>query len=453
MKRRMYWGICGVSTAVLTLFFALSCYLSWDAVCRNEEILGWLLLTWLALEVMVFSFAGWLCDYIFRPLNELDPQRLSQYRGDPSLKPLLDRLKWQNHFIENQMAELRRRQDEFKSITDNMSEAFLVIGHQREILSYNAAALRFLGALPEKVKGNVLPEGGLSEACTEALEGKRTEQALSLRGSYFRVLANPVYHRGEITGAVLVILDVTEKERNESIRREFTANVSHELKTPLTTIYGTAEMLCGNMIRPEDTPRFLQVIYDESGRLIHLVEDILRLSRLDENQAPGEKQTMDLYECACKVAYRLESLAQQNEVDLQVRGSSTLITAVPTLIDEMIFNLCENAIKYNRKGGKVDVQIHSGKDMVMLRVRDTGIGIPYEHQSRVFERFYRVDKSHSRAMGGTGLGLSIVRHGAAFHGAKLSMHSVPGEGTEVTLIFPQNGASLKNGEAQKKTGK
>ena len=250
------------------------------------------------------------------------------------------------------------------------------------------------------------------------------------------MMANPVLRDGEVEGAVVVILDITEREERENLRREFTANVSHELKTPLTSISGFAEIIKNGIVKPEDIPRFAGNIYEESQRLVTLVDDILNLSRLDEADVQLEREDFDLSSLARDVAGRLKASAKKNGVVITVIGDKAEINGVKSIVDEMVFNLVDNAVKYNKQNGRVTVTVDSSSDGTALTVTDTGIGIPQADVDRVFERFYRVDKSHSKEIGGTGLGLSIVKHGAAFHNAKVSLQSTEGEGTTVRLVFP-----------------
>ena len=249
-------------------------------------------------------------------------------------------------------------------------------------------------------------------------------------------MANPVLRDGKVMGAVVVILDITEREERENLRREFTANVSHELKTPLTSISGFAEIIQNGIVKQEDIPRFAGNIYLESQRLISLVDDILNLSRLDEGEVPLKWEAINLLALAEDVAARLKSTAKKNGVVLTVSGERTEISGVRSIVDEMVYNLCDNAVKYNRKNGRISIAVQKTAEGVSLTVADTGIGIPTADLDRVFERFYRVDKSHSKEIGGTGLGLSIVKHGAAYHNARVTLESTEGVGTAVTLIFP-----------------
>ena len=381
-----------------------------------------------------------LAKGIIRPILALDLEHPEDCETYEELTPLLSRLKRQNDTIQQQMDLLRQRQTEFAALTDNMSEGFLLLDRQGHVLSHNSGALRLLGAEEPEGEVNALVlnrDEPFRQAVDEVLSGRRSQQLLHLNGRYCRLLANPVLDGGEPAGAVLVLLDVTEQEQREELRREFTANVSHELKTPLTSISGIAEIMRSGMVKPQDIQSFADDIYQEAHRLIALVEDIIRLSRLDEGAETLERENVNLFTLAQEVGRRLDPAAQKAGVTLRVMGRSVEVNGMPSVLDEMVYNLCDNAIKYNRPGGTVTVTVApDGNGAAELTVEDTGIGIPLEDQSRVFERFYRVDKSHSKAIGGTGLGLSIVKHGASLHGADIRMDSQVGRGTSIQLSFP-----------------
>ena len=383
--------------------------------------------------------ASRLSKHIIKPVLAIDLEHPEDSDTYEELTPLLSRIKQQNQTIAQQMAQLRQKQNEFTAITENMSEGFLLLDRQGRILSHNSGALRLLHAAAPEERASYLTLNRTErfrQAVDAALTGRRDEQLVDLGGRCCQLLANPVIQDGQVAGAVLVILDVTEREQREELRREFTANVSHELKTPLTSISGIAEIIKGGLVKPQDIPGFADDIYGEAQRMIRLVEDILRLSQLDEGGSSLQTEEVDLYHLAQEVAGRLTPAAVKGQVTLEVTGGPVRISGVRQLLDEMISNLCDNAIKYNRPGGRVTISVSRSDRGAELSVSDTGIGIPPEDQSRVFERFYRVDKSHSKAIGGTGLGLSIVKHGAAFHGADLSLESQPGRGTTIRLTFP-----------------
>ena len=386
--------------------------------------------------------ASRLSKGLIKPILNLDLEHPEECETYDELTPLLSRLKRQNDTIQQQMNLLKQRQTEFAALTDNMSEGFLLLDRQGHVLSHNSGALRLLGVEEPEGEVNVLVlnrEEPFRQAVDEALSGKRSQQMLHLNGRYCKLLANPVLADGKPAGAVLVLLDVTEQEQRDELRREFTANVSHELKTPLTSISGIAEIMQSGMVKPEDIQSFAGDIYQEAQRLIALVEDIIRLSRLDEGAESLEREPVNLLSVAQDVARRLDSAAQKAGVTLKVMGLSVEVRGIPSVLDEMVYNLCDNAIKYNHPGGTVNVTVAPADDgSAEVTVEDTGIGIPVEDQSRVFERFYRVDKSHSKEIGGTGLGLSIVKHGASLHGAQIHMDSQVGRGTSVQLLFPHH---------------
>ena len=382
--------------------------------------------------------ASALSKRILRPVNAIDLEHPEQSEVYEELSPLLSKIYNQNRVIDSQIEELQRKQAEFTAITENMSEGFLVIDDHTDLLSYNSGALRLLGAEAEISRRSVLAlnrSEGFRKAVELSLSGEHCEQLFEREGRYLQIIANPVYHEERVAGAVLVILDITEKHARESMRREFTANVSHELKTPLTSISGTAEIIKNGFVKPEDIPHCAGNIYDEAQRLITLIGDIMRLSQLDEDSVPFEKGPVDLYELASSVLCRLEAAAGKRGISLTLSGEHAMVNGVSQVLDEMVFNLCDNAVKYNRENGHVHVFVSEGNGHVTLRVEDDGIGIPAADQVRVFERFYRVDKSHSKEIGGTGLGLSIVKHGAAFHNARVALESELGKGTTVTVTF------------------
>ena len=378
------------------------------------------------------------------PLNHMNLDDPLSNEDCDELTPLLRRIHSQQQELKDQAQTLARRQEEFDTVTTSMNEGLVLLDAHGAILSINGAARRILDAQGE-CKGESLLTLNRSLAVQEllqsALEGRRSEQVVALQGRDYQLDTTPVFYEEAVSGAVLLIFDVTEKNSAELMRREFTANVSHELRTPLHTISGCAELLCSGLVKPADTAEFQHKIYAESQRMIRLVEDIINLSRLDEGAQDMERQAVDLYALAREAVESLASAAEKAHVTVALTGSAAVLTGIPQLLSGIVVNLCDNAIKYNRPGGRVDVRVETQGDTVTLRVKDTGIGIPPEHQARVFERFYRVDKSRSKAVGGTGLGLSIVKHSAMVHNAKLELESTPGIGTTITLRFPQNGAN------------
>lgn len=404
-----------------------------------------LLLVLIFAALVAVTIAYKLSQRLTKPLNEIDLEhpQVNQAPYD-ELKPLLRRLHHQNRQIREQIQQLQAQKRQFTAITDNMREGFLVLDADGLVLSYNSSATRLLQ--PEKpLDGHnirdLTDEPDFLESLHGAQEGEHVESLVPLHGRICQLFANPVYQESTLTGIVLVLLDVTEQQEREGLRREFSANVSHELKTPLTSIAGIAEIMKSGMIAPSDVPHFAGKIYDESQRLIQLVRDIIRISQLDENNIHDTPVPVELKECAARNLSLLESAADAADVTLHLEGGEAVIQAVPAILDEMVYNLCENAVKYNKPGGSVTVSVRSDAAHVTLEVADTGIGIAPEHHSRVFERFYRVDKSHSKEIGGTGLGLSIVKHGAAFHHAQVELESALDKGTTVRIIFPRNASS------------
>ncbi len=380
-----------------------------------------------------------LAKQTVKPIRELDlshPDSLSSYK---EFTPLLYKLQKQTLTIRDQSQDLFRQQKEFKTISENMSEGLLIVDRQSKVLSYNSAALRLLDVQPEEDNPDVLTfnqSRRFRKAVDEALNGQHSQQLLRLSDRTYQLIGNPVMENNQPIGAVLMILDVTEREERDRLRKEFSANVSHELKTPLTAISGFAEIMMHGMAKPEDMSRFSGKIYEEAQHMIQMVGDIIQLSRLDEKDMPDQLLSVDLFALAGDVTRRFEAAASKGNVTLRLQGSSCYVEGIPQILEEMIGNLCDNAIKYNREGGSVTVAVTPRQQDILLAVTDTGVGIPYEDQERVFERFFRGDKSHSKQVSGTGLGLSIVKHGALFHRAKLALESTPGEGTSVTLSFP-----------------
>lgn len=380
---------------------------------------------------------------IVEPINQIDLDHPQYEQVYDELSPLVRRLVKQKETIRQQMDTLREKQEEFTAITENMREGFIIVDSKADVISYNSSALRILGAEPEAKNGenvNVISfnrSGSFRQVVDCALAGERSEQNLELNGRFYQIIANPVEEAGKKNGAVVVILDVTEQQDREELRREFTANVSHELKTPLTSISGYAEIMKDGLVKPADMGRFSEKIYQEAQRLITLVGDIIKLSQLDEGNVGLSKSSVDLREVVSEVLSRLRSSARKNQVDLVIKGGHAIVLGTPQILDEMIFNLCDNAVKYNKQGGWVMITVASENGSPTLTVEDNGIGIAKSDQERIFERFYRVDKSHSRQIGGTGLGLSIVKHGAIYHKAKVEMESTLGKGTKIKLIFPK----------------
>ncbi len=374
---------------------------------------------------------------IVKPINALDLDSTENNDAYEELVPLLKKIAVQKRTIGSQLKEAGRRQEEFRLITENMREGFLVIDSGANLLTYNSAALKLL-EIAEPVGGSVLTLNrtkSFREAVERVLESGHSESEITLNGRMYSLIANAVLNEEKIIGAVIVILDVTESAKREQLRREFTSNVSHELKTPLTSISGFAEILKSGGASEETVADFSSSIYDEAQRLIALVSDIIKISQMDEGYVQFEKEKVDLFALAEEIAERLKSSADRKNVRISVLGEAAEIFGVRKILDEMIYNLLDNAVKYNKENGLADIIVMSAGNTVTLTVRDTGIGIPKSCRDRVFERFYRVDKSRSKAVGGTGLGLSIVKHGAAYHGAEIVLESDEGKGTSVSVKF------------------
>ena len=373
-----------------------------------------------------------LARQITQPINAISPDDPQDVY--PELQPLTQRLRQQRETIRNQMDELSRRMREFSAMTENMSEGFLLIDLRGHVLTENHSASMLLPTDADNIARCSQRE--LCQAAQQALTGQRCERLLQQGERTLSVIASPVLESGQVTGAVVLTLDVTEREQREKLRREFSANVSHELKTPLTSISGFAELMSQGLVPPDKVREFSLDIQKECTRLTNLVEDIIDLSRLEEGGGDMTWEDIDLYTLCDDVLQSLEPVAKRQTVTLRLAGESLRVRGVYQVLREMVYNLCDNAIKYNRSGGSVTVTVARSAGRASVTVADTGIGIPYEDQSRVFERFYRVDKSHSRAIGGTGLGLSIVKHAAALHGAEIKLQSQPEDGTVITVLFP-----------------
>ena len=378
-----------------------------------------------------------LSKAIIKPINEIDLDNPASNETYEELSPLLKKMSAQKKIIVMQIKEAEQKQEEFKLITENMSEGLLVIDKDSNVLSYNQAAIRLLEITDVK-SDSVLAFNhikGFRNVVEKALLGERAESDISHDENTYNLIANPVYENEQIIGAVIVIIDITESVKREQLRQEFTSNVSHELKTPLTSISGFAEMMKSGGTPDETVKDFSTSIYDEAQRLITLVSDIMKISELDEGAVPLEKESVEIYELSKDIVKRLTPIADKRNITFNIIGDTANVCGARKILDEMIYNLCDNAIKYNKESGTVDVIVNQADGKKSITVRDTGIGIPQNEQSRVFERFYRVDKSHSKLVGGTGLGLAIVKHGAAYHDAEISLESTEGKGTSVTITF------------------
>lgn len=376
-----------------------------------------------------------------QPLNDIDLDHPLDADIYEELSPFLKRIDNQNHLIREQINQLRRKQNEFNTIIENMAEGFIMIDNSTQVLSYNKSAMKVFHVDADPMGRELLTisrNEALRTAVSTGLSGNRDEQIMNIDGRVHSIMTSPVFSstdRHRVRGAVIFIMDVTEKEERERLRREFTANVSHELKTPLTSVMGYAEIMKSGLVRDEDMTRFSENIYNEAQRLLALIGDILRISQLEEGRENTEMQLMDIRSAADSVVQRLMPVAEKRGIKLTVSGDSVEREVIPQVLEEIIYNLVDNAIKYNRPEGSVHVGVGSDSGKGYVSVKDTGIGISEEDQHRVFERFYRVDKAHTREVGGTGLGLSIVKHGVRLLGADIEIDSRLGEGTEIRVIF------------------
>ena len=382
--------------------------------------------------------ASRLARRITEPLNRLDLEHPLENDTYEELAPLLRRMEHQRRQIDRQMDELRRRSEEFEQITGSMSEGLVLLDEAGVILSINPAARRLLDAAENCVGQDLLTvdrDVALSDALRQAAEQGHSEFRGQRNGREYQFDVTRIQSEGRTAGTVLLVFDVTERAFAERNRREFTANVSHELKTPLQGIIGSAELLENGLVKQEDAPRFIGHIRSEAQRLVTLIGDIIRLSQLDEGE-PMPAEPVELLALAREAAESLQSAAAARNVTITVEGEPVELAGVRRLLYEIVFNLCDNAIKYNTDGGRVQVTVTKENETAAVTVRDTGIGIPPDQQDRVFERFYRVDKSHSKASGGTGLGLSIVKHAVQYHHGAIHLQSEVGKGTEIRVTFP-----------------
>lgn len=412
-----------------------------SVVASALNLLPWLIAAaGVILGVSVLAARG-VTGRIIKPINEINLDSPESCVIYDELAPLLTRIRNQNRVIVDHMNALTEKEREFSTLTENMREGFILVNSHSEVVAHNESAARTLGFhMNERSSRNVIAfnrSADFQSLVQTAIDGHPAERVIEINHRYYQFMANPIRSGEETKGAVVLIIDITEREERERLRREFTANVSHELKTPLTSISGYAEIIKNGLVRAEDVPRFAKNIFDEAGRLITLINDIIELSQLDENAEGMQKEPVNLYDVAKDIVNRLRPGADKAGVTLSIEGRSCEVTGVRRLLDEMIYNLVDNAIKYNKTGGSVKIAIKRLSGKTVLSVSDTGIGIRKEEQERVFERFYRVDRSRSRDAGGTGLGLSIVKHGAMLHGAGIRLDSELNKGTDVTITFKQ----------------
>lgn len=414
-------------------------------IAGDQVTLGALLLQMLPLlcAILLISAAvalllsGRMAKSIVQPLERLDLEHPGENETYEEVRPILTKLSRQRQQIQNQMQELRQKSDEFQQITASMNEGLVLLDKRGMILSLNSAAQRLFSVDQSAVGRDFLVverSTQMSRAVVKAQSGCRSEFRERRNGGEYQFIINRIQSDGKAMGVVILCLDVTETAFAEQNRREFTANVSHELKTPLQSIIGSAELLESGLVRPEDQSRFVGNIKTEAQRLVTLINDIIALSQLDEAQEVP-RESVELLALSEEVAESLRGTADQKQVTIVCKGEPVTMSGVRRYLYEVIYNLMDNAIRYNRPGGTVTVTVGERQGNTILSVEDTGIGIPPEHQSRIFERFYRVDKSHSKETGGTGLGLSIVKHAVGYHGGSIQLDSTPGAGTKITVTF------------------
>ncbi|MDD6644979.1 MAG: ATP-binding protein [Oscillospiraceae bacterium] len=407
-------------------------YSVWILLFNMFQPLAIVMILALVLSYVIAFFAS---KKIVMPINQLDLENINTVETYEEITPLVRKISHQNRVIREQIKELKQTQAEFNTITNNMKEGLLIVDLQGKILSHNKSAEKLLGV--SSPRGEYLEDLGVDNSFLKdislAIHGTHMSEVIPFGDRYLSVYCNPVVLEDKVKGAVAVILDVTEKHQREVLRREFSANVSHELKTPLTAILASAEILRNENTPKETVTHFAGNITKEANRLITLVNDIIKLSKLDDKSIVMETQEVDLYKIAKDVEDTLDPIASSNNVTLKLYGEKTMLKGVPTVLSEIVYNLVDNAVKYNRAGGSVTVTVAPVDGKATLIVEDTGIGISKEDKSRVFERFYRVDKSHSKEIGGTGLGLSIVKHGVEYHKGTLSVESELGKGTRITV--------------------
>ncbi|MBR6760554.1 MAG: PAS domain-containing protein [Oscillospiraceae bacterium] len=441
-----YFALLGGGVVLLMALLCAGILWQFDLM----EAMPWLLIGVIAVGILL-GIAAVLCSRtatksIAATVNALPFDGKAEESIYSELLPLMHRIAELHHRMEEQRYDLSDQRERLQILMENMREGLILTDSTGEILTYNSAALHLLGkdshmVHPPHSVYALNDSAVFHEIVSEALGGEHGETVVYSGDLACQLIANPVANPAadvhETGGVVLVLLDITEREKRDALRREFTSNVSHELKTPLTSIYGIADMLATGLVKSEDVSGFSRRIRDESSRMITLIEDIIRLSRLDDDSFSEEVVMIDLYQTANAVLMQLQPTAEEKHLTMTLRGSSVTMRGVAVIVEEMLYNLCDNAIKYNIEEGSVKMTVKQTPHHAIFTVTDTGIGVSPADCERIFERFYRVDKSHSRQIGGTGLGLSIVKHGAAFHNAKIEMKSQLGKGTKISLLFPR----------------
>lgn len=387
--------------------------------------------------ILAIAISGFLANYlakrISKPINEIDLDHPLSKPSYEEIQPLLKRVDSQNKQIKKQMDDLHQKKKEFNSVTDNISEGLILLNKENDVVSINNAARQLFQTEDQNV---ILSTEEIKDLIEKAKQGKEAETILRKDEAIIRVIANPIYSHSVFTGISILAFDVTNTYEAERTRKEFTANVSHELKTPLQTIMGSAELLQNHLVKQDDIPSFYEKIHQESSRMLTLIDDIIRLSQLDES-SQVEENTLRINDSAKEAINSLKESAKKKNIQIQTNLNEAFIKANSRLIYEIIYNLIDNAIRYSNNDSSIEVSTYTDTHHVYLKVKDNGIGIPLEDQSRIFERFYRVDKSHSRATGGTGLGLSIVKHAVKLSHGTIALESELNKGSTFTVTFPK----------------
>ena len=405
------------------------------------QLVPWFLFFMILIGALAYFVAHRETKRLMQPLNSLDLIHPLENDTYEELAPLLGRIEHQNRALQTQLFALEKAKLEFDTITQHMSNGLILLNGQKEIVTINQSAMHMLDLAGDDLIGKnllLLTRSLDLKSLFEQLTCEHSEEMfLNYHRKTYQFLAHPVCNEDHLQGTVLFLLDVTDRQAAEQLRKEFTANVSHELKTPLQSISGYAEIIKNGLVKPDDVPQFVERIHQEAQRLIHLVEDIIMISKLDENKTPLNPEPVELRALAEGVLKRLQPQIEEMHIQVKVSGVPVSVMGSRVLLEEMIFNLCDNAIKYNKINGSLEVTTQPMGDAVLLRVKDSGMGIELEDQNRVFERFFRADKTHSRKIDGTGLGLAIVKHGARQHGASIDLLSKPGKGTQISILFPK----------------
>lgn len=402
-----------------------------------------------AILIVASIKASSVAKKIVEPINAINLDEPEENDVYDEITPLLVKISKQSVQLQRQIREAKQKQAGFITITENMNEGILIIDTKYEVLSYNKAVVDLFtdGIVPESKSVFAFNRSEDFRSIIKAsLRGEGKVEVLEIKERSYEIISNPVYENESVIGAVVLVMDVTEKVKRDNLRREFTANVSHELKTPLTSISGFAEIMKTGMVKNEDMPDMANSIYEEAQRLVVLVNDIIKLSELDEASITYENEKINLHELLVEIQERLKTVIEKKDIQFYIDEKDIVLDAPKQVVSEVVYNLCDNAIKYNHQGGLVDVSLSETDAYVKICVKDNGIGIAHAHQNRIFERFYRVDKSHSKEVGGTGLGLSIVKHDVNYLDGSIEIESNLGEGTTIVVNIPKK--TIKNKEGR-----